>query len=170
EAEAVAVRREHIVKVGSDRDVLTLRGPDTTVVELAGRLLLPGFIDAHTHFGNAAAWAFRVGLYEVREPREALERVAAAARRVPPANGELQLVGARAALEDLRRAGITSIHDVARLDDLSRRRLFHTDVERSATDLEIFRELQRCGELTVRVYAFLTLAHWREVVAAGIRP
>src|SRR5437660_7542405 len=89
---------------------------------------------------------------------------------VPPANGELQLVGARAALEDLRRAGITSIHDVARLDDLSRRRLFHTDVERSATDLEIFRELQRCGELTVRVYAFLTLALWREVVAAGIRP
>src|SRR5206468_2057890 len=55
-------------------------------------------------------------------------------------------------------------------EEASSRRLFHTHVERSATDLELFRELQRRGELTVRVYAFLTLPLWREVLAAGIRP
>src|SRR5205823_4384630 len=78
--------------------------------------------------------------------------------------------GAPLALEDLRRVGIPSIHDVARLDAVSQRQLFHTHVERSATDLELFRELQRRGELTARVYAFLTLAVWRDIVAAGIRP
>ncbi len=92
------------------------------------------------------------------------------AELIPPRNLEQRIVGARLALADLARVGITSIHDVARLDELSQRQLFHTDVERSATDLAIFRELQARHELTVRVYAFLSLPLWREVVAAGIRP
>jgi predicted amidohydrolase YtcJ len=49
-AEAVAVRGERIVAVGSARDVLRESiGPRTRVVDLAGRLLLPGFQDAHVH-------------------------------------------------------------------------------------------------------------------------
>jgi len=55
----------------------------TEVIDLRGRLLIPGFIDAHTHFGNAAAWLFRISLYEVHGEREALEAVASAARRIP---------------------------------------------------------------------------------------
>ncbi|MDE3103492.1 MAG: amidohydrolase family protein, partial [Chloroflexota bacterium] len=89
---------------------------------------------------------------------------------IPPPSLEQRVVGARAALEDLRRAGITSIHDVARVDALSQRRVFHTDVERSATEIELFRELQRRGELSVRVYAHLSLPLWREAIAAGLRP
>ncbi|MBU6424183.1 MAG: amidohydrolase family protein, partial [Chloroflexi bacterium] len=50
------------------------------------------------------------------------------------------------------------------------RRVFHTDVERSATEIELFQELQRRGDLSVRVYAHLSLPLWREAVAAGIRP
>lgn len=48
-AEAVAVRRDEIVAVGSVEDVLVLAGPDTRTVHLGGRTLMPGFIDAHTH-------------------------------------------------------------------------------------------------------------------------
>jgi predicted amidohydrolase YtcJ len=48
-AEAVAVRGERIVKVGSAADVGELIGPRTRVIDLAGRLLLPGFQDAHVH-------------------------------------------------------------------------------------------------------------------------
>ena len=92
------------------------------------------------------------------------------AELVPPANLETTLAGARVALADLATVGITSIHDIARLDAASQRRIFHTDVERSLTDLELFRELQRRDELTVRVYALLSLPAWRETVAAGIRP
>lgn len=48
-AEAVAVRGGRIVAVGSAAEVDRLRGPRTRVVDLAGRLLLPGFQDAHVH-------------------------------------------------------------------------------------------------------------------------
>jgi len=48
-AEAVAVRGERIVGIGSAADVGSLIGPETRVVDLAGRLLLPGFQDAHVH-------------------------------------------------------------------------------------------------------------------------
>ncbi|MFO1336733.1 MAG: amidohydrolase [Burkholderiaceae bacterium] len=48
-ATAVAVRGARIVAVGSDKDVQDYIGPDTQVVELAGKTLLPGFIDGHIH-------------------------------------------------------------------------------------------------------------------------
>jgi predicted amidohydrolase YtcJ len=48
-AEAVAVRGERIVAVGSAAEIGELVGPRTRVVDLAGRLLLPGFQDAHVH-------------------------------------------------------------------------------------------------------------------------
>ncbi len=48
-AEAVAVRGERIVSIGSAEQVAELIGPRTRVVDLAGRLLLPGFQDAHVH-------------------------------------------------------------------------------------------------------------------------
>lgn len=59
-AEAVAVGGGRIVKVGSSRDVLSLRSGKTQVIDLNGRLLLPGFTDAHTHLENAADWVFQV--------------------------------------------------------------------------------------------------------------
>jgi predicted amidohydrolase YtcJ len=48
-AEAVAVEGERIVAVGSAADVSSWIGQRTRVVDLAGRLLLPGFQDAHVH-------------------------------------------------------------------------------------------------------------------------
>ncbi len=48
-ARAVAVRDGRIVAVGSDADVRELAGPRTQVVDLGGRMLLPGFQDAHVH-------------------------------------------------------------------------------------------------------------------------
>lgn len=50
-ANAVAVRGESIVAVGSRREVEGLIGETTRVVELGDRALLPGFIDAHGHLG-----------------------------------------------------------------------------------------------------------------------
>jgi predicted amidohydrolase YtcJ len=47
--QAVAIRGETIAAVGSTPDVLALRGTGTTVMDLGGRALLPGFVDAHNH-------------------------------------------------------------------------------------------------------------------------
>jgi predicted amidohydrolase YtcJ len=59
-AEAIAIAGGQILSVGSKADVLAHAGPATHQVDLAGRTLLPGFIDAHGHFANAlqvVGWA-----------------------------------------------------------------------------------------------------------------
>src|SRR5262249_35960039 len=48
-AEAVAVADGRIVAVGTDAEVSALIGRPTQVIDLAGRMLLPGFIDSHIH-------------------------------------------------------------------------------------------------------------------------
>lgn len=77
EAEAIAVLGDRIMMVGSDADVSAHIGRDTRVIELDGRLAIPGFIEGHGHFlgvGNARlnldlttarAWADIVALVEV---------------------------------------------------------------------------------------------------------
>jgi predicted amidohydrolase YtcJ len=53
-AEALAYRLlpggSEILAVGSDSDVLALRGPNTQVTDLGGKVVIPGLIDAHLHF------------------------------------------------------------------------------------------------------------------------
>ena len=49
EAQALAIQGESILAVGSDDEILALRGPETQLVDLQGRTLMPGFVDAHTH-------------------------------------------------------------------------------------------------------------------------
>lgn len=59
-AEAVAVRNGTILAVGDDKAVLTLKGPNTKVINLGGKTLMPGFIDGHAHaqqFGTQAVGA-----------------------------------------------------------------------------------------------------------------
>ena len=48
-AEAIAVRGNTIIAVGTDQAVAALVGPQTRTVDLHGRVVLPGIIDAHTH-------------------------------------------------------------------------------------------------------------------------
>lgn len=60
-AEAVAVKDEKIVAVGSSDEIQTLVGPNTKVVDLGGKTLLPGFYDAHSHFpGSGTAALYRI--------------------------------------------------------------------------------------------------------------
>lgn len=48
-AEAVAVKGDRLLYVGTEREALELRGPDTEMVNGEGRTLLPGLIDSHFH-------------------------------------------------------------------------------------------------------------------------
>lgn len=48
-ASAVVVARGHVVYVGDDAGALAWRGPNTRVIALQGRMVLPGFHDAHIH-------------------------------------------------------------------------------------------------------------------------
>ena len=53
-AQAVAVRGTQIVYVGDTAGAQDWRGPKTRVVDLGGRMLLPGFIDSHNHLASLA--------------------------------------------------------------------------------------------------------------------
>lgn len=48
-AAAVAVRGEDIIAVGSDDEVVAAAGPEASIIELDGRMVLPGFIEGHVH-------------------------------------------------------------------------------------------------------------------------
>jgi len=54
QAQAVAIRGNKILAVGSDVEVLAHRAPRTQVIDLGGLTLMPGFVDAHTHILNSA--------------------------------------------------------------------------------------------------------------------
>src|SRR5262245_9344314 len=83
-AEAVAVRGDRIVKVGTRDEVRKLvREGRTKVLELEGRLVLPGFIDNHTHFASAGRLLLGLNLLEVDEPVEFKRKVGEAAARLP---------------------------------------------------------------------------------------
>ncbi|HUF39733.1 MAG TPA: amidohydrolase family protein [Anaerolineales bacterium] len=53
-AQAIAIRGEKIEAVGTDAEILALADDSTSLVDLAGRTLMPGFVDAHTHLLNDA--------------------------------------------------------------------------------------------------------------------
>ncbi len=53
-AQALAVRDGRIVAIGSDAEIDPLRGSATRVVDLAGRMAMPGIIDNHVHVGAAS--------------------------------------------------------------------------------------------------------------------
>lgn len=274
QAQAVAIKDGRIARVGSNKEVLRLKGADTRLLDMQGKLVLPGLIDGHTHFENATDWFFEARVIDVNDEALLLERLAETAARVPqgmwitgydwsafaasaakrkgdtgfqpltpslaavdritpdhpvllrrydgsyfmnsralaltritrnspnPSNGEYArdprtgeltgmvhgsagermvltmppksrartLVAARQLMKELNRHGITSIHDIARVDELSQKHIYHTNVERSNSDLSIFTDLRRDGDLSVRVYPILTMANWRDYTAFGITP
>ncbi len=75
-AEAVAVSGGRIVAVGAAAEVEDLRGPDTQVLDLDGRLVLPGFIDAHMHPLGGVETACGVPLAGASSPAACLDAVA----------------------------------------------------------------------------------------------
>lgn len=86
DAHAVAIRAGRIVLVGSDDDVLALRGPKTRVIDAHGATVLPGLADVHVHLANLGESLALVNLVGVANENEAIERVAA--RAVKTARGE----------------------------------------------------------------------------------
>jgi predicted amidohydrolase YtcJ len=76
-AAAVAVRGGRILQVGSDRSIQRLVGPATRVIDLHGRAVTPGLIDAHAHVMNGALAAlFEVQLSDAQRLQDVLDRVA----------------------------------------------------------------------------------------------
>ncbi|HEY7790302.1 MAG TPA: amidohydrolase [Vicinamibacterales bacterium] len=84
EGEAVAVAGHRIVAVGTDTDLQRYIGPTTRVVDLRGRLLIPGFIDAHAHFMGIGQSLKQLDLTKAHTWDDIVQMVAAAAKQAKP--------------------------------------------------------------------------------------
>jgi predicted amidohydrolase YtcJ len=82
-AEAVAVIGDRVVAVGSRADIDLWRGPQTKVIDAGGKLLLPGFNDAHVHFIQGGAQLEQVQLTDAATPEEFAKRIAAQVKKTP---------------------------------------------------------------------------------------
>ena len=74
-AEAVAIAGDRIVRVGSDRDVVSLKGSSTRVVDLRGATIVPGLHDAHAHVVGLGASLQDVDLRGTSSYEEVVGRV-----------------------------------------------------------------------------------------------
>jgi predicted amidohydrolase YtcJ len=83
-AEALAARGDRIVAVGPWSEVAPLVGPKTRVLDLAGRLAVPGFIEGHGHFVGLGETRLGLDLTRARSWDEIVAMVAAAARGAAP--------------------------------------------------------------------------------------
>ncbi len=80
----VACAGERIVAVGPDRDVLAMAGPGARRVDLRGRLVVPGFNDAHIHFTDGGFSLLQVDARGVRSEEELAARAVERARAAGP--------------------------------------------------------------------------------------
>ena len=74
-AEAVAVLGDRITAVGSNQEVDGWRGPKTQVIDAGGKLLLPGFNDAHVHFVSGGKQLDSIQLNDATSSQEFARRI-----------------------------------------------------------------------------------------------
>jgi hypothetical protein len=82
-ATAICYAHERILAVGADEEIRALAGPDSTVVGLEGKAVLPGFVEPHAH-PYWEGWAAGMAVIAGRNRRAALRAVPGAAERLEP--------------------------------------------------------------------------------------
>jgi len=82
-AQAIAVIGDRIVAVGSNAEVDVLRGSTTKVIDARGKLLLPGFNDAHVHFVDGGLQLDSVQLNDTTSTDEFVRRIGEQAKKTP---------------------------------------------------------------------------------------
>ena len=83
-AEAIAVRGDRIIAVGTATEIARHMGPNTRVLSVTGQTVVPGFIEGHGHFVGLGESLRILDCSSARTWDELVEQVAAAARNLPP--------------------------------------------------------------------------------------
>lgn len=84
-AEAMAVRKNRIVAIGTTVDIKAMIGSSTKQYQLNGKLVIPGFNDAHIHFLSGSLGLSTVDLNQSKTPEEAVAEVVKYAKKNPSA-------------------------------------------------------------------------------------
>ena len=83
-AQALAVRGDTIVAVGTNDEVRALAGPQTETIDLQGQFAMPGFIEGHGHFTGTGQAATQLKLADAKTWDEIVAMVEAAAKQAQP--------------------------------------------------------------------------------------
>ncbi len=83
-AQALAARGDTIVALGTDEEINRYIGDKTQVIDLAGKLAIPGFIDAHLHFMGVGEQKLQLDLTKAKNWDDIVAMVAEAAKTTPP--------------------------------------------------------------------------------------
>ena len=81
QAQALAVSGDQIIAVGSDQEIKAVAGPDTAIINLQGRLVVPGFQDSHLHFPGRSV--NEIDLHGIETLKDFQQRLAEFARAHP---------------------------------------------------------------------------------------
>ncbi len=82
-AEAIAITGERIIAVGSSQALRALAGKNTRIIDLKGKLVLPGFNDAHVHFCNGGFSLIGIQLRNAANETEFAQRIQQYAATLP---------------------------------------------------------------------------------------
>ncbi len=82
-ARSIAVLNGKIIAIGLDADTKSLIGVKTRVIDAKGKLVLPGFNDAHVHFMETGNQLSSVDLRSAKTPQEFVQRIKAFAAKLP---------------------------------------------------------------------------------------
>src|SRR5579863_6774137 len=84
DAQALAARAGHIVAVGSNAEIQRYVGASTQVIDLAGQLATPGFIEGHGHFTGIGQTKLGLELQNAKTWDDIVAMVAVAVRQAKP--------------------------------------------------------------------------------------
>ncbi|HEY6390891.1 MAG TPA: amidohydrolase [Bryobacteraceae bacterium] len=84
QAQALAARGGKIAAIGTNQQMQSFIGPSTKVIDLGGRLAIPGFIEGHGHFMGLGNSKMVLNLRDVKNWDQIVSMVAAAAREAKP--------------------------------------------------------------------------------------
>ena len=82
-ARSIAVLNGKIIAIGSDADAKSLIGAKTRVIDAKGKLVVPGFNDAHVHFMETGSQLSSVDLRSAKSPEEFVQRIKDFAAKLP---------------------------------------------------------------------------------------
>jgi predicted amidohydrolase YtcJ len=84
-AQAVAIKGERIIAVGTAQDIARFAGPNTKKIDLKGKSVIPGLIDNHMHLLRAGqTWEREIRLDGVESRKQALEMLESRAKSLGP--------------------------------------------------------------------------------------
>ena len=84
EAEALAVKGDRIISLGENDEILKYKGEHTKVIDVEGRTVIPGLIDAHMHFVGLGEGSKKTYLDKTTDYQQVLDIVQDAVRKAKP--------------------------------------------------------------------------------------